>query len=145
MNSTPALAPFTSSTSAVGTSGAGPRAEAGSVAAKIAKVAGISVLSVTERVSAAREAVGSQQQDGRRLSRNRHQNYANLSHEEKDEQMQITVSDLDGSIKKVTLIGKLDIAGAGVIETPMAAVAGTRGNVLVDMTGVDFIASIGIR
>jgi stage II sporulation protein AA (anti-sigma F factor antagonist) len=59
--------------------------------------------------------------------------------------MQISISDVDGSIKRVTLVGKLDIAGAQVIELPLATVAGARGNVMVDMTGVDFIASIGIR
>ena len=59
--------------------------------------------------------------------------------------MQITISELGDSAKKVTLVGKLDIAGAGVIEVPLAAVAGARGNVMIDMTGVDFIASIGIR
>ena len=59
--------------------------------------------------------------------------------------MQITISDLDGAARKVTLVGKLDIAGAQVIEPPMATVAGARGNVVVDMAGVDFIASIGIR
>jgi anti-anti-sigma factor len=59
--------------------------------------------------------------------------------------MQITISELDSSTKKVTLAGKLDIAGARIIETPLAAVAGARGNVIVDMAGVDFISSIGIR
>ena len=59
--------------------------------------------------------------------------------------MQITISDLDGAAMKVTLVGKLDIAGAQAIELPMATVAGARGNVMIDMTGVDFIASIGIR
>ncbi len=59
--------------------------------------------------------------------------------------MQITISELDSSTKKVTLTGKLDIAGAQVIETPLAAVAGARGNVVIDMAGVDFISSIGIR
>jgi anti-anti-sigma factor len=59
--------------------------------------------------------------------------------------MQITVSDFDAAIKRVTLVGKLDITGAEVIGIPLAAVAGSRGNVVVDMTGVDFIASIGIR
>src|SRR5262245_39275039 len=59
--------------------------------------------------------------------------------------MQITVSDLDDATKKVTLVGKLDILGAEAIGLPLAAVAGTRGNIVVDMTGVDFIASIGIR
>jgi anti-anti-sigma factor len=59
--------------------------------------------------------------------------------------MQMTVSDLNDAIKRVTLVGKLDITGAEVIALPLAAVAGSRGNVVVDMTGVDFIASIGIR
>ena len=59
--------------------------------------------------------------------------------------MQITISELDSSTKKVTLTGKLDIAGAQAIETPLAAVAGARGNVVIDMAGVDFISSIGIR
>ena len=59
--------------------------------------------------------------------------------------MQITISALDSSTKKVTLTGKLDIAGAQAIETPLAAVAGARGNVVIDMAGVDFISSIGIR
>jgi stage II sporulation protein AA (anti-sigma F factor antagonist) len=59
--------------------------------------------------------------------------------------MQISISDVNSSTKRVTLTGKLDIAGAQVIELPLATVAGARGNVMVDMTGVDFIASIGIR
>jgi|SRR5579862_8492646 anti-sigma B factor antagonist len=59
--------------------------------------------------------------------------------------MQITVSDRDAGFKRVTLVGKLDISGAQVIEVPLAAASGTRGNIVVDMTRVDFIASIGIR
>ncbi len=59
--------------------------------------------------------------------------------------MQITVSDFGDAAKKVTLVGKLDINGAGQIELPLAAVAGTRNNIVIDMAGVDFIASIGIR
>ncbi len=64
--------------------------------------------------------------------------------------MEITVSDLagtasPGAAKKVTLVGRLDILGAEKIGLPLAAVAGARGNVVIDMVGVDFIASIGIR
>ena len=59
--------------------------------------------------------------------------------------MKITISDLDNAIKKVTLVGKLDIVGAEVIGLPLAAAAGSRRNIIVDMTRVDFIASIGIR
>ena len=58
--------------------------------------------------------------------------------------MQITVSEF-GDAKKVVLIGKLDISGAETIELPLATVAGSKTNIVVDMVGVDFIASIGIR
>ena len=59
--------------------------------------------------------------------------------------MEITVSDIDTRIKRVTLVGKLDIIGAEKIGLPLAAAAGSKSNIVVDMSGVDFIASIGIR
>ena len=59
--------------------------------------------------------------------------------------MQITISEFGAVGTKVTLVGKLDIRGAEEIEIPLATVAGTRQSVVVDMVGVDFIASIGIR
>lgn len=59
--------------------------------------------------------------------------------------MEITVNEFGDAAKKVVLIGKLDIVGAQQIELPLAAVAGTRTNLVIDMIGVDFIASIGIR
>jgi anti-sigma B factor antagonist len=46
---------------------------------------------------------------------------------------------------KVVLVGKLDISGAEKIDARLAKVAESQGNIVVDMTGVDFIASIGIR
>jgi anti-sigma B factor antagonist len=58
--------------------------------------------------------------------------------------MQVTVSDF-GAGKRVTLTGKLDIAGADKLDLPLAAIAGERQSVVVDMGAVDFIASIGIR
>jgi anti-anti-sigma factor len=59
--------------------------------------------------------------------------------------MQVTVSDFGDQVKKVILVGKLDIVGAQKIELPMATVSGSKCDVVVDMVGVDFIASIGIR
>jgi len=59
--------------------------------------------------------------------------------------MEITITDFGDTIKKVTLVGKLDIIGAEQIGLPLAAVAGSRSNLVIDMIGVDFIASIGIR
>jgi anti-anti-sigma factor len=59
--------------------------------------------------------------------------------------MEITISEFGGVAKKVTLVGKLDIAGAETIDLPLATIAGTKTSIVIDMTRVDFIASIGIR
>ena len=59
--------------------------------------------------------------------------------------MDITISKFGEIGTRVVLVGKLDIAGAEKIATPLAAIAGARSNVVVDMVAVDFITSIGIR
>jgi anti-anti-sigma factor len=59
--------------------------------------------------------------------------------------MKIDISDYGALGTKVTLVGRLDIAGAEKIDLPLATVAGKRGNVVIDMSGVEFLASIGIR
>ena len=59
--------------------------------------------------------------------------------------MEISVSQFGELGTKVVLVGKLDISGAEKIDVPLATVAGSTGNIVVDMAGVDFIASIGIR
>jgi anti-anti-sigma factor len=59
--------------------------------------------------------------------------------------MQITISDSAGPIAKISLVGKLDIAGADVIAMPLATLAGSKKAVIVDLSGVTFLASIGIR
>ncbi len=52
---------------------------------------------------------------------------------------------LEGGIQKITLNGSLDIEGASALEIPFSQVAETHKKVIVDMTNVDFLASIGIR
>jgi len=59
--------------------------------------------------------------------------------------MDITVSDFGSTAKKVTLVGKLDLDGAEKIGPSLASLASSKTNVVVDMVGVDFIASIGLR
>jgi anti-anti-sigma factor len=59
--------------------------------------------------------------------------------------MHITISDDTGPIAKVVLIGSLDIAGAEVVALPLATVAGGKEHVIVDLSGVKFVASIGLR
>jgi anti-anti-sigma factor len=59
--------------------------------------------------------------------------------------MQITITDIDSATKRVTLKGRLDLAAVEAIGMPLATVTAARGNVVVDMAGVDFITSVGIR
>jgi anti-anti-sigma factor len=59
--------------------------------------------------------------------------------------MEIIIKDDTGTTAKIGLVGKLDIVGAGVIAQPLATLAGAKTNILVDMSEVTFIASIGIR
>lgn len=59
--------------------------------------------------------------------------------------MQIEQSELANGILKLTLVGDLDIAGAGQAELTFGVIAGSRDKVLVDMSGVGFMASIGVR
>ena len=63
----------------------------------------------------------------------------------KGEWMDIEVSYFGDFAKRVTLKGRLDIAGAQKIELPLAALAGTRANIVVDMRAVELIAAIGSR
>jgi anti-sigma B factor antagonist len=60
--------------------------------------------------------------------------------------MQFESKEIGEDLIEVTLTGRLDIQGAAEIDMPFTSVAATkRAGVLVDMSGVDFIASIGIR
>jgi anti-sigma B factor antagonist len=59
--------------------------------------------------------------------------------------MQVTISNDTGPTAKVMLVGRLDIAGAEVVALPLATLAGGKTNIIVDMSGVTFVSSIGIR
>jgi anti-anti-sigma factor len=59
--------------------------------------------------------------------------------------MQITIVDDAGAIAKVALNGKLDISGAEKIALPLATLAGGKSSIVIDMSEVTFLASIGIR
>lgn len=60
--------------------------------------------------------------------------------------MELQYSELDNGIRLIKLIGRLDIVGVGAIETKFAGYcAGEKPRVLVDLSGVDYMASIGIR
>lgn len=60
--------------------------------------------------------------------------------------MELHYSELDNNIRLIKLTGKLDIVGTGEIETRFAAhCAGENVRVVVDLSKVEFLASIGIR
>lgn len=58
----------------------------------------------------------------------------------------MTVTEIDGAVTLVRLQGRLDAAGADRIGLRFtAALAGQGQRAVVDLAGVDFIASLGIR
>ena len=59
--------------------------------------------------------------------------------------MPIEIKEIDGGLTKVVITGRIDIAGAHEIDMPMNLVAGSRRAVVVDLSGVPFIASMGLR
>ncbi|WP_372006245.1 STAS domain-containing protein [Tistrella mobilis] len=59
--------------------------------------------------------------------------------------MQISVQKSDDAVTRIVLEGRLDVAGSATAELPVSTACGAATNVIVDMTGVAFLASIGIR
>ena len=58
----------------------------------------------------------------------------------------LEVHELPNGIKQIKLIGRLDIIGSGEIETTFAAhSASKKAKIIVDLSELDFLASIGIR
>jgi anti-anti-sigma factor len=60
--------------------------------------------------------------------------------------MQIDSETLDNGILKVNLSGRLDVLGAQAIDMKFTALTATqKAHVLVDMSEVSFLASLGMR
>jgi anti-anti-sigma factor len=59
--------------------------------------------------------------------------------------MDMEVTAISQDTARVVLSGRLDAAGSAKIDLPFNAVAGSSRHVLVDLSAVAFIASIGIR
>ena len=60
--------------------------------------------------------------------------------------MKLEYSELENGIRMLKLAGRLDITGTGEIETKFTGhCAGDNVRVVVDLSGVDYLASIGIR
>lgn len=60
--------------------------------------------------------------------------------------MELYANELGNGIRLLKLTGKLDVNGVSQIETKFAGYcSGDNVRMVVDMSGVDFLASIGIR
>jgi anti-sigma B factor antagonist len=59
--------------------------------------------------------------------------------------MAITHEDVSESFRRIALSGRLDGRGTEEIATKFAALSTAKNRVVVDLTGISFLASIGIR
>lgn len=59
--------------------------------------------------------------------------------------MEMIVEDAGNGVTIAVLTGRLDVAGAAKIDLKFNATAGARRAFIVDLSGVGFIASMGIR
>ena len=60
--------------------------------------------------------------------------------------MELNTEEMDGGIVIIRLLGRMDMRGAEQVDLKVAGVtAVNHGKFIVDMSGVDFLASIGIR
>lgn len=60
--------------------------------------------------------------------------------------MEISCEDIGPNLRRITLLGRLDILGTDRIAPDFAAYSTEeKRNIIVDFTGVTFLASIGIR
>jgi len=59
--------------------------------------------------------------------------------------MEIRIEPLAENFTLVTLLGKLDLLGSQAIDTRLGATANRGDHVVVDLEGVTFLASMGIR
>jgi anti-anti-sigma factor len=60
--------------------------------------------------------------------------------------MPISFEDTGSGVRLIKLSGRMDIAGTGQIEIPFASAScAEKLGVVVDLSAVDFLASIGIR
>ncbi len=59
--------------------------------------------------------------------------------------MNIESESLDGGILKITLSGRMDIQGTQEIDLKFSSHTARQRSVIVDMSAVDFLASMGIR
>lgn len=60
--------------------------------------------------------------------------------------MRFEVTEVGPAVNKLVLVGRLDSGTVGAVETPFtAAVAAAGRSAVLDLSGLDFLSSLGIR
>jgi anti-anti-sigma factor len=59
--------------------------------------------------------------------------------------MKLDVLNDENGVTRVLLVGRMDIEGATAVDTKFSVIAGSEKKVIVDMSNVDFLASLGMR
>jgi len=59
--------------------------------------------------------------------------------------MHINITEVEDGITQVVLDGRLDIAGAQIVDPHLAALAKSSKALVVDLAQVSFLASLGVR
>ncbi len=59
--------------------------------------------------------------------------------------MQFSSEVIEGNVTRVHLEGKLDIVGAAEVDLRMNVIGGSANHLLVDLSGVTFLGSMGLR
>lgn len=59
--------------------------------------------------------------------------------------MLLKTENLPGGITLVRLIGRMDISGAAEVDLQMSSIAGAHRAVVIDLSEVSFLASMGMR
>jgi anti-sigma B factor antagonist len=59
--------------------------------------------------------------------------------------MDMTLTEVREGVTKIALQGRLDTIGAGEIDLRFSAATGARRAVVVDMSGVEIMTSLGVR
>jgi anti-sigma B factor antagonist len=62
-----------------------------------------------------------------------------------ESQMRLSTEELSGGVTRVVLDGRLDIEGAQAVDLRMNVIAGSAHHLLVDLSGVTFLGSMGLR
>lgn len=59
--------------------------------------------------------------------------------------MKATTEEIEGGIVKIALDGRMDIEGSAAVDLRLNVIAGSAKRVLVDLAGVTFLGSMGLR